>query len=117
MEQRRRDYGATRREFLRLGASAGLMAGLGPQALLGAIDSGVVAGTVYGDGAPLAGVRVSDGLSVVATDAKGRFSLSVGPQSGHFLSFCDDPAGLLDRGTAGHRWLNPGFFPGHAHLE
>ena len=75
----------SRRAFLRRTAAAGLIVGADARWLFSAITQRTVTGKVTGDGAPLSGVRVSDGLRVVTTDARGEFSLEVGPDSGRFV--------------------------------
>ena len=83
-----------RREFLAAAARAGLLAGaLGSgRRLLAAGRPTTVRGKVLGDGRPLSGVQVSDGLRVVRTDAQGAYELPVRPDSGPFV-FVTTPRG------------------------
>ena len=53
----------------------------------------VLTGVVYGDGAPLAGVCVSDGVQFATTDAAGRYRIE-----------SDKSAGSLPRPTASSRF-------------
>lgn len=48
----------------------------------------LVRGRVLSDGAPLAGVIVSNGRQLVRTDAEGRYSLPAGPDAGRFVFVC-----------------------------
>jgi UDP-2,3-diacylglucosamine pyrophosphatase LpxH len=83
-----------RREFIQKAIALGLTAGTaGWQRLLAApIPPAEVRGNVVVENRPLAGVRVSDGCRVVATDASGEFSIQVGPDSGPYL-FVTTPTG------------------------
>jgi UDP-2,3-diacylglucosamine pyrophosphatase LpxH len=55
-------------------------------------ERGTVRGRVTGDGRPLAGVLVSDGCRVVATDTQGQYALPIGGDSGPFV-FVTTPRG------------------------
>ena len=55
-------------------------------------DGVIAQGTVSASGAPLEGVRVSDGLHVVTTDSSGFFELPLEAESGPFL-FVTTPHG------------------------
>ena len=76
-----------RRTFLQQAASVGLAVGTGDwcRALAAPVPSTEIRGSVVSGKKPLAGVRVSDGLRVVQTDASGDFRIRVGPDSGPFL--------------------------------
>ena len=83
-----------RRTFLQQAASVGLAVGTGDwcRALAAPVPSTEIRGSVVSGKKPLAGVRVSDGLRVVQTDASGDFRIRVGPDSGPFL-FVTTPSG------------------------
>ena len=88
-----------RRTFLQQAASVGLTVATGScgqaMAHLGhPVPSTEVRGSVVSgpNRTPLAGVRVSDGLRVVSTDASGEFRIRVGRDSGPFL-FITTPSG------------------------
>jgi len=93
MGDRGRSRRVPRRTFVRRAAACGLLAGLEARWLRAAVDRATVRGTVLCGGAPRAGVRVSDGLSVATTDAAGAFALDVGPESGPFI-FVTTPPGF-----------------------
>ncbi|HAK97627.1 MAG TPA: hypothetical protein DCM87_22205 [Planctomycetes bacterium] len=93
MGGRERHRRISRRAFVRSAAACGLLAGVEARWLRAAAGPATVRGTVLCGGAPRAGVRVSDGLSVAATDAEGAFELRVGPESGPFL-FVTTPPGF-----------------------
>ena len=81
-----------RRRFLQLAAAAGLLASTRRAWPLAVSERVTVTGRVLADGAPLAGVCVSDGRIVTKTDASGEYSIDVGPESGRFL-FVTPPRG------------------------
>ncbi len=83
-----------RRKFLTAMAGTGVAAATlgGPARLIAADSQETIRGQVTGDGKPLAGVPVSDGCRVVATDSQGQYSLPVGTDSGRFV-FITTPRG------------------------
>ncbi len=84
-----------RRKFLTAMAGSGVAAAAlaAPRQLSAATNSEkAVRGQVTGDGKPLAGVLVSDGCRVVATDSQGVYALPVGADSGRFV-FISTPRG------------------------
>ena len=81
-----------RRTFLTAVAGTGVAAVGGTMQLRAATPAGTICGRVTGDGKPLAGVLVSDGCRVVATDTQGQYSLPVGDDSGRFV-FVTTPRG------------------------
>ena len=81
-----------RREFLATVAGTGAAALGSTTQLRAATAENTVRGSVTGDGRPLAGVLVSDGCRVVATDSQGEYSLPVGNDSGRFV-FITTPRG------------------------
>ena len=87
-------HSGDRRTFFQQAASVGLAVGSGSwcRALSAAVPATEVRGSVVSGKTPLAGVRVSDGLRVVHTDASGDFRIRVGPDSGPFL-FLTTPSG------------------------
>ncbi len=82
----------TRRTFLTAVAGTGVAAVGSTMQLRAGAPAGTVCGHVTGDGKPLAGVLVSDGCRVVATDSQGKYSLPVGNDSGRFV-FITTPRG------------------------
>ncbi len=82
-----------RREFLTSVAGTGLAAAsLSRTSLAMTVPQTTIRGRVLGGDKPLAGVLVSDGCRVVATDSDGGYSLPVGEDSGRFL-FVTTPRG------------------------
>ena len=67
--------------------------------------AGIVCGRVTCDGAPLAGVAVSDGISIVLTGPDGRYSIDSDKREGSV--FVITPSGYVARSIDG---LRPGFW-------
>ncbi len=83
-----------RRTFLAAaGASWTAAVAGGHRSLPAATPENTIRGRVTGAGEPLAGVLVSDGCRVVATDARGDYALPVGADSGRFV-FVTTPRGF-----------------------
>ena len=67
--------------------------------------AGNICGRVMCDGSPVPGVAVSDGVSIVLTDAAGRYSIDSGKHGGSV--FITTPSGFIARSIDG---LRPGFW-------
>ncbi len=67
----------------------------------------MIDGTVYGDGKPLAGVPVSNGVDIVRTDATGSYALRNGDAEYPFV-FVNVPAGWEPEGKHFRRTDTPG---------
>ena len=79
-----------RRSFLKnvLVLTGGVVAGCSKKTISGSgVNSGVIKGRIEAKGKGIANVVVSDGFSVVSTDAKGRYQMAINPLARHvFIS-------------------------------
>lgn len=79
--------------------AAGFLSALSVLASASGLDAKVIKGSVMSDGRGVPGVAVSDGVSIVLTDARGRYSLDAASESR--LVFISTPSGYLSSTMGG----------------